>query len=83
MQMKKEKEYGLDGKSEGKENAGDNRAQSSEGEPCSASSPSPARDQVQASLSSPTPPKEGEHLRMPITSSYYCACICLQTLENG
>ena len=72
MQMKKAKECGLDGKSGAKEGDGDNKEQASEGEHCPTSLASPAGDQVQASLSSPTPPKEGEHVHIPITSSSYC-----------
>ena len=66
MQMKKAKECGLDGKSGGKENASDEKVQSSEGEPFPASPPSPAGDQVQVSPSSQTSPKEGWHLHKPI-----------------
>ena len=57
--MKKAKEYGLVGKSGGKENAGDNRAQANEGDHRAMSPSSNAGDQVQAPLSSPQPPKEG------------------------
>ena len=80
--MKKTMECGLDGKFGGKEAAGDNKAQASEGEHCPTSPTSTARDQVQASLSLSTPPKEGEHLHMPITSSSYCIRRYLQTLEK-
>ena len=61
MQMKKAKECGLDGKSGGKESAGNtgNKAQASEGEHCPMSPVSPAGDQVQATPSSPPPSKEG------------------------
>ena len=66
MQMKKAKECGFDGKSGGKESAGDNKAQTSEGEHSPMSPASPAGDQVQATPSSPQPLKEGGYLQYRI-----------------
>ena len=83
MQMKKAKECELDGKSGGKEGDGDNKAQASEGEHCPMSPASSAGDQVQASLSSPTPPKEGEHVHILTMFSSYCIRGYLETLEKG
>ena len=72
MQTKKAKECGFDGKSGGKENGGDSKAQTSQEEHCPTNPTSSAGGQVQAALSSPTPPKEGAYLHMSITSSNYC-----------
>ena len=66
MQMKKAKECGFNGKFGGKESPGDSKTQTSEGEPCPMSSASPAGDQIQAALFSPTSPKEGDHLHHSI-----------------
>ena len=62
VQMKKVEECGLDEKSGGKENAGDSEAQASQGEHCPMSPVSPAGDQGQATLHSPSPSKEGGYL---------------------
>ena len=59
MKMKKAKECGLDGRSGGIESAGESSAQAHEGDHFPTSSASPAGGQVQASLLSPQPPKEG------------------------
>ena len=56
---KRAKESGLDGKSEGKENAGDSGEQASQGDPCPMSPASPATDKVQSPLHSPPPTKQG------------------------
>ena len=65
VQAKRAQESGLDGKSGGKENAGDIEPQASQGDPCPVSpmSPtSPAANQVQSALHSPSPPKEGGYM---------------------
>ena len=62
MQTKKVKECGFDRKSGDKENTGDNKADTSQGGHCLTSPASPAGDQVQATPSSPPPPKEGGYL---------------------
>ena len=66
MQMKKAKECGFDGKFGGKESPEDSKTEAREGEHCPMSSTSPAGDQVQAALFSPTSPKEGDRLHHSI-----------------
>lgn len=59
MKMKKAKEGGLDGRSGGNESGGESSAQAREGDHFPMSSASSAGHQVQASLLSPQPPREG------------------------
>ena len=68
MQKRKANEFGFDGKSEGKESAGDSRAQANEGDHCPMG---PAGDQVHGTLSSPQAPKEGGYL-CTMASANYC-----------
>ena len=66
--MKKAKECGFDGKSGGKENAGDNRSQATEEDHCPMS---PVGDHVQDPLPPPQHSNEGGYLCTVASAKYY------------